>query len=810
MIASTERVRTASREAPPATQFGTKAQTLQRLRPLVRQSEVLDLVAFEVAEWKARRREVIETIRTRLGRRPLAVRSSAVREDGANESMAGQFTSCLGVNGADRRAVARAVDAVVGSYGGDPRDQVLVQPMVTAVEMSGVVMTRALDDGAPYYVVNYDDESGRTDSITGGHGVNKTVYVYRRADARHVASERVRRVLAMAAELEALYPGVPLDIEFCLAAGVLHLLQVRRVSVQAGWRAGVEGEVESRLPALEAFVEQRSLPRPGVHGSRTVLGIMPDWNPAEILGNTPHALAVSLYRHLVTRSVWREAREAMGYRTLPPEELMVVLYGRPYIDVRNSFNSLLPESLSERAAEPLVDAWIERLVECPELHDKVEFDVAQTCLDFSFRRTFRERYGELRGEVCDELEEALRDLTCCALADDGGAGSLAGAEMAIARLEELQAARADAPERPLGGAARVMEAARLLEEARELGTLPFAVTARHAFIAETLLRSAVAEGMLREERVAQLRRSVRTVSRELAEAMRAVVAGEGRPEDFLRRYGHLRPGTYDIQSPTYAQRGDLFTSAISRSVPEDESFELRPAERRALDRALRAAGLDVLDADGLMRYARRAIAGREYAKFVFTRNLSAALEELAAWGAEMGLDRDAVSHLDWEEIVRGLSEPASRGLAEHLMERVERGRAANETARAVKLGFLIRDVSDLYVVPLHRSQPNFVGQGRVSGEVAVVEVTTGAETRLEGRIAVIENADPGFDWVFSRGIRGLVTRYGGANSHMAIRCAEFGLPAAIGCGEQVHQRVIAAGAVELNCRERVIRPLDDA
>ena len=50
---------------------------------------------------------------------------------------------------------------------------------------------------------------------------------------------------------------------------------------------------------------------------------------------------------------------------------------------------------------------------------------------------------------------------------------------------------------------------------------------------------------------------------------------------------------------------------------------------------------------------------------------------------------------------------------------------------------------------------------------------------------MIENADPGYDFVFNYDIKGLITKFGGANSHMAIRCAEFNLPAAIGCGEQI-------------------------
>jgi phosphoenolpyruvate-protein kinase (PTS system EI component) len=71
----------------------------------------------------------------------------------------------------------------------------------------------------------------------------------------------------------------------------------------------------------------------------------------------------------------------------------------------------------------------------------------------------------------------------------------------------------------------------------------------------------------------------------------------------------------------------------------------------------------------------------------------------------------------------------------------------------------------------------------------------------------VENADPGFDWIFAKGIRGLVTKFGGANSHMAIRCAELGVPAAIGCGEQAFRRLLDAGLIELNCAEKVVGPL---
>ena len=78
---------------------------------------------------------------------------------------------------------------------------------------------------------------------------------------------------------------------------------------------------------------------------------------------------------------------------------------------------------------------------------------------------------------------------------------------------------------------------------------------------------------------------------------------------------------------------------------------------------------------------------------------------------------------------------------------------------------------------------------------------------MAGKIVIIEGADPGFDWIFSQKIAGLITKYGGANSHMAIRCAEFGLPAAIGCGEQKFEQLLKSNHVHLDCSSGLIEPI---
>jgi hypothetical protein len=42
---------------------------------------------------------------------------------------------------------------------------------------------------------------------------------------------------------------------------------------------------------------------------------------------------------------------------------------------------------------------------------------------------------------------------------------------------------------------------------------------------------------------------------------------------------------------------------------------------------------------------------------------------------------------------------------------------------------------------------------------------------------------------------------------MAIRCAEFGIPAAIGCGEQLFNRILRSPRIALNCRDKTLNPV---
>src|SRR4051794_10636632 len=130
--------------------FGTKGETLARLKPLLSIPALCDQEIFTVAEWQSGRESLLQSFASRFPGLDLAVRSCAQDEDGWTRSMAGVYKSVIGVKN-EPDALKSAVAEVLASYRESRSDnQVLVQPMVADVVISGVLMTRELNTGSPY------------------------------------------------------------------------------------------------------------------------------------------------------------------------------------------------------------------------------------------------------------------------------------------------------------------------------------------------------------------------------------------------------------------------------------------------------------------------------------------------------------------------------------------------------------------------------------------------------------------------------------------------------------------------------------
>jgi glutamine kinase len=783
--------------------LGTKAQTLKRLQGLVKKSRIEDQVSFTVGDWQDDSANIIERVGSAFDGQLLVVRSSALTEDGFTSANAGAYSSILNVDSSDGALLQRAINDVVASYPNeDSANQVLVQPMVDNVKASGVVFTRSLAHGAPYYVVNYDDVTCSTESITGGTSQeHKTLVMYRRMHCDvEVLPAALRGIPTAMREIEELLDYDSLDIEFAVSeGGVVHVLQVRPIAVDhTQWEIS-DRDVGSLIKIAQSQFRKLQVPFSFVVGSKALFGIMPDWNPAEIIGTTPGCLAMGLYRYLIMDEIWATQRAEYGYRDVRPNPLLVAFAGHPYVDIRASFNSFVPASLNEELATRLVDFYQGWLIQNPHLHDKVEFQVVPTCYDLNFERWERRLVteGKFSTDEVAALGNALKALTCDAFSRNER--DLASVGELERRFERIMKSESPPLERATG----------LLEDCRRYGTLAFSHLARSAFVAVTLLMSAVEKSIISKAAMDGFLNSIRTVTHRFTDDAARVAMGDLSWEEFVASYGHLRPGTYDITSPSYQEDPELYLLPIvERAGARDESHVDEGAwraERLAFGKALKATGLSS-DLDGIEKFMREAIEGREYAKFAFSRNLSAALDAIRDYGKSYGLSRESLSNVPLDAFLALRTGSAvTPDIEEWLAHCADDGRRLRRMASVVELPPLLLTERDFEVFMYPANQPNYVGSGRVTAECIDIG---GAESQrapdLVGKIAMIPQADPGYDWLFGQDIAGLITMYGGANSHMAIRSAEFGLPAAIGVGEPMYARLSDAQVLELDAGNRKI------
>ena len=235
--------------------------------------------------------------------------------------------------------------------------------------------------GAPYFIVNVDRNTGRSDLVTSGsEGEIETHYMSQSVNTKNL-DVMLSKVIDLGRELMHLTRLEALDIEFGIdQTGSLYLFQVRPIIAFASQPEISRVDFISVQTSIRSFIKKRMKSNPRLLGETTVFGSMPDWNPAEMIGRAPRSLALSLYQDLIGDTAWSEARAEIGYRNVSPEPLILSIGGQPFVDVRCSLNSFLPKDLDAAVGKRWTDKCIAYLSANPVLHDKIEFDVAVTCL----------------------------------------------------------------------------------------------------------------------------------------------------------------------------------------------------------------------------------------------------------------------------------------------------------------------------------------------------------------------------------------------------------------------------------------------
>ena len=785
--------------------FSSKSNTLLLLNKILRKSKIEKIFNFTVEEWLQNRNMVLDKISEQFDS-DIIVRSSAQDEDSFEFSKAGIYESILNVNPKIKTKVEKAILSVIQSYNKQSevynQNQILIQNQTKNIITSGVILTKTPDIGSPYYVINYE-EGESTIGVTKGT-INNIVKIYHKIQAFNIP-KKWKRLIASIKEIEDILQFEELDIEFGITDNKdVVIFQVRPITfIPQTDIAKLAKPIESKILKNKNIFSKLNQ-RKHILGNRTIFSDMSDWNPAEIIGNNPNLLDYSLYDYLIMNKIWHNARTVLGYQNVNPSPLMVKFGNKPYVDARASFNSLIPEKLGKKLASKLVNYYLDTLSKNPHLYDKVEFEILFTCYDFNLdsKLSELEKHGFTKNEI-KKIKNVLLDLTNNIISDFPKI--LKDSQYSMQKLARNRTEIISNLKNKNITQSRYLEnIEKLLVDCKKFGTLPFSIMARIGFIGSILLKSIQKDGYLPSHFESMLLNSLSTPISDIRNDVIALNDKKITKIQFLKKYGHLRPGTYDITALRYDDSKNNFFEDVQ--FPKLKSKHKFDFDNTSLSNLLTSHFLNFENID-FFSFVRDGLIYREKLKFEFTKNLSEALELIAKVGKTLGFTREDVSNLDIRTILKSknLSKSQTRNIWREKIFQQQKEKLVND---CLALPPIIFSEKDFDIIQYFISKPNYITDKKITGNIINFENFKGNIGSQRGKILLLQNADPGYDWIFTKKLGGLITKYGGVASHMSIRCSETGLPAAIGCGEVIFEKLKLASKVLLDCKNKEILILE--
>ncbi|MAG34505.1 MAG: pyruvate, water dikinase [Deltaproteobacteria bacterium] len=758
----------------------------------------------------------------KLGPGPLAIRSSAIGEDGAEASFAGQYETVLGVRGepALREAIAQCLDSAssaranayreaqgeagerAGTGGiearglpGRPADPVemsiIIQPMVEA-RVSGVCFTADPVTSRRNRLV-LDAVVGLGDALVSGHASadhEELQRSQRRWEPTQLAGEapvlsfEERQEIAREALLAESRAGEPLDLEWAIdASGTLFWLQARPITT-----LGLDPQTLDTRNVDERDVFTRCNVGEMMPGAVSPLtfstcarGIDVGWQRIlDSVGLLPTASSRAAYIGMSHGHLFINLSEGARFSSevtgASPDQQSLAICGRVVPEVQ----ALLAPPLLVRI--PRITRQIFSILTPRSKLRRMEELVAGGAIEIG-------QNGYETWQGIDRQREALFEAYRLHLVVSSGAGALAAILLGRLAGQGEPSGEHHAIVAHLLAGAEGVESAEIAEgAARILEALEAGPDRSKDFVK---LGAAAAVDWLATDASGEAGRKWRS---------------------YLERHGHRSLRELDIRQSEWAHD----PTPLVRSL--QVQLRGRIAEGRLAEPASRRAAVSD-PPPGVERFARirglahGAVRNRERAKSLLvasTVHHKRGYRALAKQLVEEGrlLDADAVYFLTHEELGRLAIEDAGSPLASEALRRRD-VLAYQETLSfpEVAVGLpqpepprVSRDGGQTIV-----GKP--VSRGRVEGRVRVVHTLEEAEALEPGEILVAPITDVGWTPYFAI-IAGLVTDVGSAVSHGAVVAREYGLPAVLNTREGT--RMLRTGErVVLDGDRGIVERLED-
>ena len=327
--------------------------------------------------------------------------------------------------------------------------------------------------------------------------------------------------------------------------------------------------------------------------------------------------------------------------------------------------------------------------------------------------------------------------------------------------------------------------------------------ARIAFIGTAFLKSFVSQNYFSQKSIDKFMNSLNTPLSNFQYDLSKFYDSKITKKQFLEKYGHLRPGTYDITVDRYDNENPFLNDIKFHNVEVSKNNKI---DFKKIVKVLKSDNITISSHE-LFSFIRNSLIMREELKFEFTRNLSDALELIADVASNLGFSREDIAHLDINTIFSYHNVHAKSKLKLFWKKKIEQHKRISQVNSRLVLPPIIFSENDFELIQYYFTKPNYITEKSITSEIINLDISKTSH-ELENKIILLEHADPGYDWLFTRNPAGLITKYGGVASHMAIRCSEIGLPAAIGCGEMLYDKLIQSSKVRLDCVNEQIMILE--
>jgi len=778
--------------------FTSKSDVLKTLQPNLKFSKIEKLYFFKVSMWNQNKKKILNEITKNFCHsNKIIVRSSAIGEDSFESSQAGSYESILNVDPKSNSSLNNAINLVLKSYKKEQNfnkhNQILIQNQTSNIVQSGVVFTR-MRDGSPYYVINFEDGSS-TVGVTQGK-VGNLIKIFRKSNVKNIP-KKWRLLIKSVKEIEKLISNTYLDIEFGITSSYrIIIFQVRPLiseNVVLDLDNKIKNEIKSIQKKYEQYMEKFSSIKP-------IFSDMADWNPSEIIGSNPNFLDYSLYDFLIMNKSWYLGRKEIGYKIPTSSKLMIKFGNKPYVNTLLSFISFTPNKLSKKTTLKLLKFYNCELKLNPHLHDKIEFDIVFTCFDLAFDERLNKVFesGFSKNEI-KEIRNVFLEFTN-KIINDFSKISTNSCSKIQTMSKNRDNIKKNLSQNNFGFSKKLNIIEVLLNDCKQIGALEFSKMARIAFISTIILKSMIKTSFISEKIANSILNSIETPLSKFQLDLTDYFQQKISKRKFLSKYGHLRPGTYDITQSRYDQN-DQFLDKI-QFHSNSKSIKI-PTNK--INKVLQKNGIDTSSVD-FIDFLKKSLTYREDFKFEFTKNLSDILELIYEIGSDFNLSREELSNLDLETIL--YSKKISKLNAEKLWrKKIISNKKQKQICNYLNLPPLILEKNNFNIVKYYSAHPNFITDKSITSKIFFLNEKS-IKKQLKNKIIVLENADPGYDWIFSYNLSGLITKYGGVASHMSIRCSEIGLPAAIGCGEIIYENLLESSKVVLDCKNNEILILE--